>query len=509
MKTAAKWRAGSASDPGLVRTINEDRVWFDETRGIFLVVDGLGGHAAGEIAAAAAVDVVRQNLDPSAADLDLHIRAVICAANNEIYRLAEENPTWRGMACVLTLAVLRDEQAVIGHVGDSRLYLFWNGKLKKITSDHSPVGEQEDQGLISEEEAMHHPRRNEVFRDVGSEPRLSNDSQFIEIRSFLFREDAALMLCSDGLTDLVPAAEITHIIEQFDGDSTRIAQLLIEAANTAGGRDNISVVFVAGPEFAGADSPRSYDARQRHATTRARSDAGTKGRPRWVRYALLTLLAGAIGFAAWRIIVRVTTVPPVPAPVVQVPAATFKTVEVNAADARGIIDALNVAEAGETISVPPGEFLGPLILKEGVDIIAKEPQKTVVRSDPASTTEPGIAIVSRGVQKASISGMRIEADDTHPLKIGVLIVDSSIQLVNMDVSGAVYSGIRMEGVSSPRVEGCFIHSNGLMVNSPRPGIEVGANSKPVLEDNLISGNGTDEPMKPVNSEHKEHQEEKR
>lgn len=509
MKTAAKWRAGSASDPGLLRTINEDRVWFDDTRGIFLVVDGLGGHAAGEIAAAAAVDIVRQNLDPASADLESHIRTVICAANNEIYRLAEENPTWRGMACVLTLAVLRDEQAIIGHVGDSRLYLFWNGKLKKITSDHSPVGEQEDQGLISEEEAMHHPRRNEVFRDVGSEPRLSTDGQFIETRSFLFREDAALMLCSDGLTDLVPAAEITRIIEQFDGDSTRIAQLLIEAANAAGGKDNISVVFVAGPEFAGADSQLSHDARQRHATTRARNEETAKGKPRWIKYVMLMLLAVAVGLAAWRIIVRVTTVAPAPVPVVQTPAATVKTIEVNATDAHGIIDALNVAEAGETISVPAGEFLGPIILKEGVDIIAKDPHQTIIRSDPSNTTEPGIAIVSRGVQKATISGLRVETDQTHPLRIGVLIEDSSIHLLNMDISGAAYSGIRLEGVSNPRIQGCFIHSNGLMVNSPRPGIEVGASSKPVLSDNLISGNGTDEPMKPVSSEHKKRQEEER
>ena len=83
------------------------------------------------------------------------------------------------MACVLTLAVMQDGLAVVGHVGDSRLYLFWNGKLKKITSDHSPVGEQEDQGLLTEAQAMLHPRRNEVFRDVGSEPRLSDDTQLL------------------------------------------------------------------------------------------------------------------------------------------------------------------------------------------------------------------------------------------------------------------------------------------------------------------------------------------
>ena len=262
MKTAARWHAGAASDPGLQRTINEDRVWFDEARGIFLVVDGLGGHAAGETAAATAVEIIRQHLDPYAeANLEAHIRTVVCAANNEIFRLSEEHAELRGMACVLTLAVMRDDQVVIGHVGDSRLYLLWNGQLRKITSDHSPVGEQEDQGLLTESEAMHHPRRNEVFRDVGSIPRLSDDPQFIETRSFLFRDDAALLLCSDGLTDLVTAAEITSILESYDGDAECSAQLLVEAANAAGGKDNISVVFVAGSDFTGSLSRRSLAAR--------------------------------------------------------------------------------------------------------------------------------------------------------------------------------------------------------------------------------------------------------
>jgi len=532
MKTAARWRAGSASDPGLLRTVNEDRVWFDDTRGIFLVVDGLGGHAAGEIAAAAAVEVVRKNLEPATADLESHIRSVICAANNEIYRLAEENPAWRGMACVLTLAAMQEDHVVIGHVGDSRLYLFWNGKLKKITSDHSPVGEQEDQGLLTEEEAMHHPRRNEVFRDVGSAPRLSDDSQFIETRSFLFRDDAALMLCSDGLTDLVPAAEITSILEQFDGDANRSAQLLIEAANAAGGKDNISVVFVAGPEFAGAESQQWQDARQRHATTRARNESAAGeagGFRRWGRYLLIGVVGIALGFAIWRIIVQVTTVPSPPVPSTQAPAIVVHTIEVNAADARGIIDALNVAEPGETINVPPGDFLGPLILKDGVNIIAKDDRRAVLRSDASATAEQGIAIVARGVQKAVVKGIKIAADDTHPLKTGVLIVDSSIELVNLDVSGAVYSGIRIEGASKPLITECFIHSNGgagvgigdrseprlvrnqimqngLMVNAARPGIEVGPAAKPVLDGNLVSGNGADEPMQTGHAEAKKRRE---
>ena len=531
MKTAAHWRAGSASDPGLQRTINEDRVWFDDSRGIFLVVDGLGGHAAGETAAEAAVDIIRQHLDPAAADLEAHIRTVICAANNEIFRLAEDHSLWRGMACVLTLAVMRDHHVIIGHVGDSRLYLLWNGKLEKITSDHSPVGELEDQGMLTEEEAMRHPRRNEVFRDVGSAPRLSDDAQFIETRSFLFRADAALLLCSDGLSDLVPSAEITAILEHFDGDAARCAQLLVEAANAAGGNDNISVVFVAGPAFTGADSTQSHAARARHATTRPRAESVSRSFPRWATYLLLSLLGVAIGYGLWRLVFQVTSVP---APTVAKEQATAptppRTIEVSASDARGIIDSLTLANSGDTISVPPGEYLGPLLLKEGVNIIAKLPRQSTVRSDPASTAELGIAIVARSVQNATITGLRVAADDTHPLKTGVLISDSSVKLENLDISGAVYSGVRIEGSSQSHLLENFIHGNGgagvsigdngsptlvrnqimqngLMVNAARPGIETAPSAKPVLDGNLISGNGADDPLQTGHADSKKRKEE--
>ena len=521
MKTAARWRAGSASDPGLQRSINEDRVWIDAARGVFLVVDGLGGHAAGEIAAATAVDLIRENLETSVGNLETHLRTVISAANNEIYQKASDNVNWTGMACVLTLAVMQEDQVVVGHVGDSRLYLFWNGRLKKMTSDHSPVGEQEDEGILSEEEAMQHPRRNEVFRDVGSEPRSSTDTQFVEIRNFLFPHDGALLLCSDGLTDCVTAAEMTSIIEQFDGDSGRSAQLLVEAANATGGKDNISVIFVAGPEFAGSDSREAQDARSRHATTRARSDIQSKSSgavPRWLKIMLVCLAGLALGVGLWQIIVRVTTVPSTPVQTTQIPSVIKPTLEVNASDARGIIDALNLAVSGQTIVVPAGEFLGPLILKEGVDIVAKDPRQTIVRSDPSAAAEPGLAIVARGVEKALVNGLRVASDETHPLRTGVLLKDSSVELMNLDISGAIYSGVRIEGRSSAGLKECFIHNNGgagvsigegavpslihnqimqngLMVNAARPGIELGPGASPVLEDNLVSGNGDDQPLK--------------
>ena len=127
------------------------------------------------------------------------------------------------MACVLTLALVEDGEITIGHVGDSRLYLVWNGAIRKLTSDHSPVGEDEDAGELTEEEAMLHPRRNEVFRDVGSRRRSAADEEFIEIRQCRFRPDAAILLCSDGLTDQLTAAEVREIVERYDGDAARVA----------------------------------------------------------------------------------------------------------------------------------------------------------------------------------------------------------------------------------------------------------------------------------------------
>lgn len=290
---AARFSAGVATDPGLQRTINEDRVLADEGRGVFLVVDGLGGHAAGEMAAETALRVIEDRLTPLDANenLETQIRQAISEANNRIYELAEQNHDWRGMACVLTLAVAQEDRVTIGHVGDSRLYLAWNRNLRKLTSDHSPVGEQEDQGELTESEAMNHPRRNEVFRDVGSRLHAPDDPQFIDSRSFLFRPDAALLLCSDGLSDVLTSAQISTIVEQYDGDPAETARKLVHAANEAGGKDNISVVFVAGAEFVGSESHALIDSRPRHAITRMRAPRTRRQR---VRRDILWLAIGVI-----------------------------------------------------------------------------------------------------------------------------------------------------------------------------------------------------------------------
>src|SRR3954463_10708022 len=181
-----KLKFAGLSDMGRVRKNNEDAWHADPDRGIYLVVDGIGGHAAGEKAAEIAVERVRARLERQTGAVEQRIREAITLANNEIYRAAAENPEWEGMACVLTLAVLENGSAVVGHVGDSRLYRMRAGEIRKITHDHSPVGEREDVGELSEADAMRHPRRNEVFRDVGSEEHAPDDADFIEVRRIPF-----------------------------------------------------------------------------------------------------------------------------------------------------------------------------------------------------------------------------------------------------------------------------------------------------------------------------------
>ncbi|MGA2591041.1 MAG: protein phosphatase 2C domain-containing protein [Bryobacteraceae bacterium] len=301
MGVAVQWRSGVASDTGLVRTSNEDRYWIDDENGVFLVVDGVGGRAAGETAAETAVDSIREELRDAAGSAEERVRRAIARANNRIYEIAGDSEDLRGMACVLTLAVVDSSEVVIGHVGDSRLYLIWNGSIRKLTSDHSPVGEDEDAGELTEEQAMLHPRRHEVFRDVGTHPHEAGDDGFIEIRHCHFKPDAAFLLCSDGLSDLLPSAAIRDIIERYDGDPAQVARDLVEAANEAGGRDNITALFVAGSEFRGREGARGFsgmlETRERHSTTRMRGEPAAESGSR------LRFLTGRVAFLVYGLIV--------------------------------------------------------------------------------------------------------------------------------------------------------------------------------------------------------------
>ena len=298
--TELSLNCGAATDTGLVREHNEDRYWMDPARGAFLVVDGVGGQAAGERAAEIAVAAIRQALGgtdhrPSWSVMppEARVRQAIAAANNRIYAAAREDPELAGMACVLTLALVEGPRVTVGHVGDSRLYLIGSGAIRKVTSDHSPVGEVEDAGEIGEEEAMAHPRRNEVFRDVGSRPRPAGEPEFIEVRHCELPNDAAMLLCSDGLSDHLTSRRIREIAERYAGDAAQTARHLVDAANQAGGRDNITAVFVAGPAFPG----RSAATHPRLGITRIRPRRRVwSGRVAFLSYGLL------LGMLLWAVL---------------------------------------------------------------------------------------------------------------------------------------------------------------------------------------------------------------
>src|SRR3954465_11810327 len=253
MQTATALRAAAGTDAGLQRDVNQDRIHLDLARGVFLVVDGVGGHAAGGRAADIALTTVRSRLERETGSIVDRVREAIAIANNAIHSAAVLRPEWNGMACVLTLVVVDDTRAVVGHVGDTRLYKLGADRIDKITRDPSPVGEREDSSELSELEAMHHPRRNEVYRDVGSDPHQPDDPDFIDACEIAFEPDAALLLCSDGLTDLVNSSSLHDIVRRFAGQPDEVVKELIEAANAAGGKDNISVVYVEGERFAPSD----------------------------------------------------------------------------------------------------------------------------------------------------------------------------------------------------------------------------------------------------------------
>src|SRR6202451_3827227 len=249
MAVKTNLRFAAASDPGKRRKNNEDRYYTDPDRGIYAVIDGVGGHAAGETAAGIAVDVIRERLERQNGTPEGRIREAITLAQKEIFRVSRTRPEWTGMACVLTVALIEDDIATIGHVGDTRLYLLRADEIRKITHDHSPVGEREDHGEISEAEAMRHARRNEIFRDVGSPGRNPDDAGFIEMESFPMPSDGLLLLCSDGLSDLISSSEIRAGVERYAPDFEAATKALIDAANEAGGKDNITIVIVAGPAY--------------------------------------------------------------------------------------------------------------------------------------------------------------------------------------------------------------------------------------------------------------------
>ncbi len=236
----------SAVDPGRARSNNEDSVATDDGVALAVLADGMGGYNAGEVASHMATSFVRTELGRwlreagvQASDAEVRRAMDICVdnANRAIFNAANSNPQYAGMGTTLVVAVFRDDRVLLGHVGDSRCYRLRAGRLQQITRDHSLLQEQIDAGLITPEQAAFSANKNLVTRAVGVE-----DTVLLETHQHEVQPGDLYLLCSDGLCDMLDDAGIAQVLLAHDSLETS-SRALIDAANDAGGKDNISVVL--------------------------------------------------------------------------------------------------------------------------------------------------------------------------------------------------------------------------------------------------------------------------
>lgn len=238
---------------GRQRQHNEDAFLVADGAGLYLVADGMGGHAAGEIASRIAVDSINEFIVQTREDdgtwphaYDEHFKrstnrlmAALRLANNRVLEAMRKDARLRGMGTTV-VACLADEATMsVAHVGDSRAYLVRAGELSRITNDHSWVFEQVQAGMLTEAEAEKHPLRNVITRALGGALHVTPDASEIEVRP-----GDVYLLCSDGLTGMVPEPEILRLVAGCQGDLEKACRDLIDAANERGGLDNVTAVLV-------------------------------------------------------------------------------------------------------------------------------------------------------------------------------------------------------------------------------------------------------------------------
>jgi protein phosphatase len=242
------------TDVGRKRKGNEDSFFVNPEQNLFVVADGMGGHAAGEVASKVAVDSINEFVCMTSGDEEItwpfgldesmsydgnRLKTSVRYANNKVLAATRESAEYEGMATTVVAVLIDDLTANLAHVGDSRIYLFRNGSLTQLTSDHSWVNEQLQGGMLTADQARSHPLRNVVTRALGGRPDLD-----VEMQIHHALPGDVLLLCSDGLTTMVTDPDIERLIAARDGDMERAAQTLVEEANKNGGEDNITVVLL-------------------------------------------------------------------------------------------------------------------------------------------------------------------------------------------------------------------------------------------------------------------------
>ena len=248
MATAVvRYTAAAVTDRGRKRPSNEDAFGFSVEHGVYLICDGMGGAAAGEIASSIAVDEVLRQLTTrpeSGMPLPELAEKAVCAANNAIYTRAQRNPRLNGMGTTLVALVVEERRVWVLNVGDSRGYRLRNGRIEQLTLDHSLVEEQVRMGRMSHSEALRSPLRNVITRALGTQTCVTPDCFEFEAQP-----GDIFMLCSDGLTRELSDANIESILAPKSASSANLAlqdrcARLVEAAKKAGGHDNITCVLV-------------------------------------------------------------------------------------------------------------------------------------------------------------------------------------------------------------------------------------------------------------------------
>ena len=225
----------AGSDTGRQRRANEDSLLVRSP--LFVIADGMGGAQAGEVASSVAVEEFRAGL-PDATPPERALEALAQGANARIHELSHAHAEQAGMGTTLTAIYVGEQDVAIAHVGDSRAYCLRDGELIRLTDDHSLVDELLRQGRLTPEEAVEHPQRSVITRALGIE-----GSVEVDTRSFSGHGGDVYLLCSDGLTTMVPESRIVEILQARDSLATA-GEELIAAANEAGGRDNITVILI-------------------------------------------------------------------------------------------------------------------------------------------------------------------------------------------------------------------------------------------------------------------------
>jgi serine/threonine protein phosphatase PrpC len=529
-------QAAAATDPGRERSNNEDRVLCEPELGIFAVIDGVGGESAGEIAAETALEVLRARLSRRTTDSARLVREAIALANRQIYERARADARLAGMSCVLTVAVLDGAKVTVGQVGDSRLYALTPGEIKKVTPDHSPVGAREDAGDLTEIEAMRHPRRNEIFRDVGSSPHEPDDARWIDVLEVQFDPAGALLLCSDGLSDMLPSRDILETVKRNAASPRAAVRALIERANVAGGKDNVSAVLIEGERFAeavrrqrdgaagdgrgraGHNRPSGEVARTaaaspgsgtaagagRSGAAWARSSAGERRQGSLLAPLGKSLLIAALlllaAFAAYRYrepLGRWLRDFGGRTPGSGGAAAGVLVVGTGDGGFATIGEALARARPGDTIEVAPGQYRERIALRSGVSVVSRVPRGATLLPPPSARPQgtPGdqdasgagaATVTATEVRGARLAGFRIVGGPpprTPPLAAGIVLDGSEVVIEEVEVTGAAGAGIESRGADHSTVRYCYVHHNA------GPGIAVGVGAAPRLLSNLIAGNG--------------------